>query len=101
MLRRMIASELRSRNLSAGHPCREFVFGNPQSVFCVQSCKKIDSSCNNTGPSGLMARAKTSTIVTVKILVEEDVVLPVRIFLKLLRPAIDRTLTVGITQKDA
>ena len=68
--------------------------------MCVQSCEKIDNSCNDACPSGLMASAKTSTIVTMKILIEEDVVLPVRI-LKLLRSAIDRTLTACIAQEDA
>ena len=56
-------SESRSRNLSAGHLRRTFALGGLPA-----------------GPSGLMARAETCSTVGMKIVVEENVVLPVRTF---------------------
>jgi hypothetical protein len=48
-----------------------------------------------------MASAKASSIVTMEILVEENVVLPVGIFLELLCSTINGALTACIAQEDA
>src|SRR5215469_12663935 len=80
---------------------REFVLGYAQCILWIEPCEKIDSSRNDACPSGLMACAETRTVVTMEILVEENVVLPVRIFLKLLRSAVHRALPACIAQKDA
>src|SRR3954471_12916518 len=56
---------------------------------------------NDAGPSGLMTRAESGAVVTVKVFVEVQVVAPVRISLELLGAAVDRSTAVGITQKDA
>ena len=48
-----------------------------------------------------MAGAESCAVVTMKVLVEQDVVAPVRIFLELLRPSIYWAPAVGVQQKDA
>src|SRR5882672_9898383 len=48
-----------------------------------------------------MAGPKSGAVVRVEILVEQNVILPVRIFLELLGSAIDGTVAVLIAEKDA
>src|SRR5215469_12351620 len=62
---------------------------------------ELDQTRNQSGPAGLMARAEARTVVAVEVLVEEDVVAPVRVGLKLLRAAVDSTTALGVTQEDA
>ena len=51
------------------------------------------------GPAGLVAGAQPRPVVAVEVLVEEDVVAPVRIGLELLRAAIDRPLPCSSRRK--
>ena len=52
------------------------------------------------GPAGLVARAKAGAVVAVEVLVEEDVVAPVRVVLELLRAAVDRPAALVVAQED-
>src|SRR5262249_10911792 len=53
------------------------------------------------GPAGLVAGAETRAVVAVKVLVEQHVIAPQRIFLKGLIAAEDRAPAAGVPQKDA
>src|SRR5260370_33488708 len=66
-----------------------------------QSCEQVKTAGDQTGPPSLMAGSQAGAVVAVEVLVVQDVLAPVRIVLKLLRSSVDRTLTVGITEKDA
>src|SRR6516165_2757313 len=48
-----------------------------------------------------MAGTQSRAVLAVEVLVEQDVVTPVRIFLELLRSSIDRAPAAGVTKKDA
>src|SRR5581483_8954278 len=52
-------------------------------------------------PAGLMARAEARAVVAVKVFVERDVVVPVRVGLELLRAAEDRTPAARVVVEDA
>src|SRR5712692_10107818 len=56
---------------------------------------------DQAGPASLVAGTDAGAVVTMKILVEEDEILPVRVALKLLRATVDRSPTVRAVQKDA
>lgn len=51
---------------------------------------KFDQLRNETGPSGLMAGSQARAVISVEILVEQNVILPVRIALEFLRTSINR-----------
>ena len=51
----------------------------------------LDHLCHKPGPTGLVTGTQTSAIISVEVFIEQDIVLPVRILLKFLRPAVDRT----------
>src|SRR6202142_1110391 len=55
----------------------------------------LDELRDQTGPPGLMAGAEPGAVVAVKVLIEQDVVAPVRILLKRRLPAEDGAATVG------
>src|SRR4051812_10087259 len=60
----------------------------------------LDHASDHTGPARLVARADAGAIVAVEILVEEDQILPVRVFLKLRRAAVDRAAAVVAPHED-
>ena len=53
------------------------------------------------GPAGLMAGAEAGAVVAVEVLVEQDEIAPVRVFLELPRAAVDRPPAVLVAQEDA
>src|SRR5580704_1634240 len=65
----------------------------------VHSAEDLDHLRHQPGPAGLVTGAKTCSIVAVKILVEQNVIVPLRVGLELLDPSIDGTAT-RIPQKD-
>src|SRR5690349_4540472 len=71
----------------------------PISGSCA--CEQIETASNQSRPPGLVAGSEAGTIVGVEIFVEEDVILPMRIVLELLRSAINRAFTVLIAQENA
>src|SRR5262245_31808352 len=55
---------------------------------------------DNAGPAGLVAGAEAGAVVAVEVLVEEDVVAPVRVVLELLGAAVDRPTAAGVAPED-
>src|SRR5713226_5983344 len=53
----------------------------------VQTAEKLDQFGNQACPAGLVARPQPSAVVSVEVLVEQDVILPLRTGLELLRAA--------------
>src|SRR5262245_38953672 len=68
---------------------------------CRAGCEQMHASGNDPGPSRLVVGAETSPVVTVEVLIEQDEIAPVRVLLKLPRPAIDRPSASLVFQKDA
>ncbi len=56
----------------------------------VQTAEKLDQFGNQACPAGLVARPQPSAVVSVEVLVEQDVILPLRTGLELLRASIHR-----------
>src|SRR6266508_3105324 len=56
---------------------------------------------DDPGPSRLVARADTGPVVPVEVLVEQEIVGPERVLLKLARSPVDRPPAVAVTQEDA
>ena len=89
------------RNLLPSHSSEEITLGDLKRVGGLQTCKQIERPRYDSGPSGLVAGPKPGAVVPVEILVEQNVVSPVRVFLKLLGSVIDGALAVRIAPKDA
>src|SRR5580692_4735769 len=65
----------------------------------VHSAEDLDHLRHQPGPAGLVTRTETCSIVAVKVLVKQNVIIPIRVGLELLRPSIHGTPT-RIPQKD-
>lgn len=61
----------------------------------------LDEPGDDAGPSGLVARSQPCTVVAVEVLVEEDVIAPVRVLLELRYGSKGRAPAVLITEEDA
>ena len=73
-----------SRDLRASHPGRKVALGRLKPVGRRTPGKQIEDACNDPCPSGLMTGSYTRTAVAMEVLVELNVILPVRILLELL-----------------
>ena len=60
------------------------------SVSASSSAKELNQRRDRARPSGLVAGAEARAVVAVEVLVEEEVVAPVRVLLERLRAAVDR-----------
>src|SRR6516162_9194486 len=94
--------------VSSALPCnllsRHFshVFGGAfQRSLWSYARKQIENTSDNARPSRLMAGAQPGAVVAMEVLVEQDVILPVRIFLEFFRTSINRALAAGVAQEDA
>lgn len=67
----------------------------------IKRTEEADQFRDQARPSRLVAGAESGTIITVEKFVEEDVVSPVRVILKLLCTAIDGAMAMLIPQKEA
>ena len=65
-------------------------FSSVEKVGRIQTTEELDQFGNKTGPAGLVARPQPSAVVSVEVLVEQDVILPLRTGLELLRASIHR-----------
>src|SRR6185369_11169702 len=70
-------------------------------VRTVKAAEYPNEGRNQSGPAGLMARADARPVVAVEVLVELQVVAPVRIGLERLRAAIHWALAAFVAQEDA
>src|SRR6516162_9366766 len=73
---------------------------NFQEKFGLQMPVEADQGAYYSGPSGLVACPQPGAIVAMKVLVEQDVVAPVRIGLKLLGTTIDRPSPLLVAAED-
>jgi hypothetical protein len=62
---------------------------------------KPDQHGHESGPASLMAGAQSGAVIAVEVLVEKEVIAPVRIGLENLRTAVHRTLTMLVAPEDA
>src|SRR5262249_15530145 len=88
-------------NLFPRHPGREFTLGDLKPIGRRSTCEQIHIAGDESRPSRLMAGADACAIVPVEKLIEQNVISPIRIFLKLLCPAIHRTVTACVAHKYA
>src|SRR5262249_31511457 len=72
-----------------------------QIILGIEMPEDRDQDCNQSGPPGLMTGADAGTVVAVKILVEQQMVPPMRIGLELLRATKDRPASCTIAQENA
>ena len=88
-------------NLLASHLFQKFRPGDLERIGRAHAREEVDETCNQTSPPGLVTGTKTRSIVTMEVFVEENVIFPVWIFLKLFCSTIDWTLPARIPQEDA
>src|SRR3954451_15201280 len=82
-------------DLFATGPFPEF-----QEALWVHEAVVLHQRGDEAGPAGLVAGTQARAVVAVEVLVEEQVVAPVRVGFDLLGPAIDRPLAVLVPQED-
>src|SRR4030095_7359439 len=70
-------------------------------VFGVDPPEHVEEDRDGTGPPRLVTGAEPRSVVTVKILIEEDQIAPVRIVLELGGPAVHRSSSAGVPQERA
>ena len=63
--------------------------------------KHMHAPGDDAGPAGLMAGAEAGAVVAVKVLVEREVIAPVRVLLKRAGAPVDRPPALVVPQKDA
>ena len=60
-------------------------------IFASMRAENVHQERDRAGPPCLVAGPQPCSVVAVEVLVEQDEVAPMRIFLKLLRPSVDRS----------
>ena len=82
-----------------------FLFGKysrsaaSQQLLSVGPTEELNQFCHEPSPPGLMAGSKASAIISLEVLVKENIILPVRISLEFLRTAVNRATAGFIPQK--
>src|SRR6185369_14495496 len=74
--------------------------GHLQGDLRINPRKEIQRQRDESGPARLMARTESRTVVPVEVLVEQDVVAPVRVLLELLRSTVDGPLPISVAHED-
>src|SRR6516164_800221 len=97
------ASEIWLRDLR--FPCRFFFgecscFSGVEELLSIDAPKDVNQFGNQTSPAGLVASAKPGAVVSMEILVEQNVIFPLRITLELLGTSVDWTPPAGVSQKN-
>src|SRR5262245_44020124 len=70
-----------------------------QEPLGVQQAIELDDFGHDAGPAGLVAGAEPGAVVAVEILIEQNVIAPVRVGLELLRAAVHRPPPVLVAQE--
>src|ERR1700751_5704676 len=70
-------------------------------MLLVKPAENFDQLGYQSSPAGLVACSKPRSVIAMKVLVEKDVIPPLRILLKLLRPSIHRPPARWIAQEDS
>ena len=71
-----------------------------EQLLRVEEAEELDQLRHDARPPGLVTRTEAGPIVAVEVFVEEDVVPPVRILLKLLGAAVHRPASAAVAQED-
>jgi len=88
-------------------PYRLWLFGKRscftalEKLGSIDLAEQLDQLGNDTCPASLVARPQASAVISVKVLVEQDVILPVRIGLEFLRSSVHRPPAGFILQEDS
>src|SRR5499433_3296829 len=95
-----------SANLSLRSPLRraaaeDGLLANLQEMLGVDEAEELDARGHESRPACLVAGTQSGAVVTMKVLVEEEVVAPMGVGLELLGPPVDGPATAFIAQKDA
>src|SRR5262249_41044337 len=95
-----------SANLSLRSPLRraaakDGLLANLQEMLGVEEAEDLDAYGHESRPACLVAGPQSSTVVTMKVLIEEKVVAPMGVGLECLGPSIDGPATAFIAQKEA
>src|SRR6516165_1410133 len=72
-----------------------------QKFFCIDFAKNFDERGNGPGPPRLMAGADAGTVVAMEVFIEQQIVPPVRIPLKLVATTENRPPPVSVAQENA
>ena len=72
-----------------------------QKCFCIDFAENLDERTNEPSPPRLMAGADAGAVVTMEVFIEQQVVPPVRIALKLFGAAENRPPPVFVAQENA
>ena len=81
----------------------------PPWLLLTRSCKSalqpvlslfLDQRCNEAGPAGLVTGTNSAPVISMKILIEWDVVTPVRVILEVFYIPEDRSATMFIARED-
>jgi len=84
------------RNRFSSHSSRQIVLRNLEQIGRLKPRKQIEHPCDNSCPSGLVAGPKPRAVIPMEVLVEQNVVFPMAVFLKLLGSSIDGALAVRV-----
>jgi hypothetical protein len=76
-------------------------FARIQEFFSLKAPRYLDQLRDHTSPSGLEASAKARTVIRVEVLMEKDLILPLRIGLKFLHTPVNWPTTGFVSQEDA
>jgi len=76
-------------------------FARIQEFFSLKAPRYLDQLRDHTSPSGLEASAKARTVIRVEVLMEKDLILPLRIGLKFLHTPVNWPATGFVSQEDA
>src|SRR5262245_61574816 len=74
---------------------------DPEHLLRRGGREQVHGPRDDAGPPGLVARAEAGPVVAVEVLVEQDEVAPVRVFLELAGAAVDRAAALPVAQEDA
>jgi hypothetical protein len=75
-------------------------FARRKQLLSVHATEKLDQFGDETGPAGLVTSPQASAVISMEVLVEHHVILPMGISLKFLRASVDRPPPRLVAQED-
>ena len=101
----MLAGNYFSRVVSAHlfpHEARlESLLRSFHEPLLIEATENIEQESNESGPPSLVTGAQPGAVVAMEVLVKEDMIAPMRIFLELGSAAVERPLSIGIAKENA
>jgi hypothetical protein len=86
-------------SLRASHPSRHFSLGDLKPIGGSTTGEQIERACNQSRPPRLVTRSEARAVVPMEVFIEQNVVSPVGVLLKLFGASIDRSLATRIREK--